>query len=155
MTVQEELEAIREEHDGLLRAEDVVEFAKDPETALHKKFTWDDSTAAHQFRLLQARAVIRVNVITPEMSGLTVRAYVSLMGDRMQPGGGYRRIDDVFANVELRRQLLNQALKEARLWQRKFKALEELAPIFAALDRLQPASVTEIAQPQAPETLAA
>lgn len=148
-TVLEELEAIREEHDGLLRAEDVVEFAQsNPESALHKRFTWDDGLAAHQYRLMQARQVIRVHVFTPEMSGMTVKTYVSLLGDRMQPGGGYRRLDDVFANVELRRQLLNQALKEARLWQQKFKALEELMPIFAALDTVQSAPITTT-QPEA------
>lgn len=134
MTVQEELEAIREDHDGILRAEDVVEYAKNPETALHKKFTWDDTQAAQQFRLMQARAVIRVNVFTPEPTGLTVRAYVSLMADRQTPGGGYRSLQEVMASEELRRRLLGQAMKEARAWRDKYKNLSELAGVFGAID---------------------
>lgn len=138
MTIQEELEAIREEHDGILRAEDVLEFAKNPDTSLHKKFTWDDSVAAHQFRLMQARAVIRVNVITPETTGMTVRAYVSMMGDRKLPGGGYRSLSDIMGNQELRRQLLTQAMREARTWRDKYKHLEELATVFGAIDEVAP-----------------
>lgn len=136
MTIQEELEAIREEHNGLLRAEDVLEFAKSPETALHKKFTWDDTVAAHQFRLMQARSVIRVNVIVPEATGMTVRAYVSMMGDRRLPGGGYRSLSDVMASQELRRQLLTQAMREARLWKEKYKNLQELSSVFGAIDEV-------------------
>jgi len=60
--IQQELESIRRSAGGLLRPEDVVEFARSPETALHEEFTWDDSEAAHQYRLWQARQVIRVNV---------------------------------------------------------------------------------------------
>lgn len=134
MTIQEELEAIREEHDGLLRAEDVLEFAKNPETSLHKKFQWDDTIAAQQFRLMQARAVIRVNVITPEATGLTIRAYVSMLEDRRVPGGGYRSLQDVMGNTELRRRLLGQAMKEARAWRDKYQNLTELAGVFGAID---------------------
>lgn len=142
MTIQEELEAIREEHDGLLRAEDVVEFAEsNPESALHKRFDWDDSSAAQKFRLMQARAIIRVNVIVPETTGMTVRAYVSMMGDRQLPGGGYRALSDIMGNQELRRQLLAQAMREARLWREKYKNLQELAGVFGAIDEVAPEAV--------------
>lgn len=142
MTIQEELEAIREENDGLLRADDVVEFARaNPESSLHRKFTWDDTLAAQQYRLMQARGIIRVNVITPETTGMTVRAYVSMMGDRLMPGGGYRSLSDIMGNDELRRQLLTQALKEARTWREKYKNLQELAGVFGAIDEVAPEGV--------------
>lgn len=38
----------------------VVEIAKDPESPLHGHFCWDDNEAAHQYRLEQARSLIRV-----------------------------------------------------------------------------------------------
>ncbi len=136
LTIQEELEAIRESNDGMLRAEDVVEFAKNPETILHKRFTWDDDVAAQRWRLLEARAIIRVNVITPEATGTTVRAYVSLMGDRQTPGGGYRSLPDVMASTELRKRLLAQALKEAGAWREKYKNLHELSAVFGAIDQV-------------------
>ena len=53
-----ELLALYEEH-GELRAELVLERARDPASALHEAFEWDDSEAAHRWRLDQARALIR------------------------------------------------------------------------------------------------
>lgn len=135
LTIQEELEAIRESNDGLLRAADVLEFAQsNPDSALYRKFEWDDSRASHLYRLAQARAVIRVNVIVPDATLTTVRAYVSLMGDRMLPGGGYRSLQEVMASTEQRRQLLKQAMREAIIWRAKYKHLEELAAVFGAID---------------------
>ena len=48
--IQDELELIAEAHGGILYPRDVVEFAKDEETALHSQFTWDDSEAADEVK---------------------------------------------------------------------------------------------------------
>ena len=57
-----ELETIRRNAGGVLRPEDVVSFAADPDTELHSRFEWDDTEAAQQYRLWQARQLIRVTV---------------------------------------------------------------------------------------------
>ena len=75
--IKRELETIRSAHGGILLVEDVVEFAKDDQSALHAKFNWDDTHAAHQFRLSQARKIIRVHVVVLSPSQSSVRAYVS------------------------------------------------------------------------------
>lgn len=133
-----ELAQIREQHNGNLRAEDVVEFARDENTALHAEFTWDDTEAARQYRLEQARKIIRINVqVLPTARGnITVPMYVSLTSDRIQPGGGYRRLEDVMSDPELRQQFLDQALAEFERVRRKYQNLQELAPIFAAIERV-------------------
>jgi hypothetical protein len=135
--ILEELAQLYEEH-GTLRAEDVVEFAQDESTALHSEFEWDDSEAARQYRLEQARKIIRINVnILPTRNGnVTVPVYVSLVQDRSQPGGGYRRLVDVMSDDEMREQLLQQALAEFQRVGRRYRALQELAPVFTALDRV-------------------
>jgi hypothetical protein len=52
--------------DGDLTAPRVVE-AAEPETApLHAAFEWDDSAAAREFRLVQARTLIRAVVVVTE-----------------------------------------------------------------------------------------
>jgi len=43
---------------GVLTPEAVIEAAKNPESVLHDAFTWDDTEAAHSFRLYQARKLI-------------------------------------------------------------------------------------------------
>lgn len=45
--------------DGLCTPETLVTVAADPEHVLHDQFNWDDQAAAHEYRLDQARALIR------------------------------------------------------------------------------------------------
>ena len=67
---------------GHLTPEAVVEKARNPNTALHAMFEWDDGEAAEQYRLLQARGLIRrvvVHVTRPtETETVTVRAFVNV-----------------------------------------------------------------------------
>lgn len=138
MTIIEELEKIREANDGILLPSEVVEFAKDPETALHSRFTWDDSKAAHEYRLWQAREVIRVLVrVVPGVKS-TVRAFVSLAQDRK--AGGYRSIEDVMIDPPMRESLLDQAKRELASFRRRYKDLKELAVVFSAMDEIEEAS---------------
>lgn len=129
-----ELEVIRNQHSGLLKAEDVVAFARDNvDTALHGKFTWDDTEAAEKFRLMQARQVIRVHVKIYPREKQRVRAYVSMLEDRRK-GGGYRSTDEVMQVTALRDQLLYQAHREMKAFVHRYEHLEELAGVIAAMD---------------------
>lgn len=57
--LRDELLAIRSEH-GRLTPEAVVQAASAEDHPLHDRFEWDDTTAAHKYRLNQARQLIRV-----------------------------------------------------------------------------------------------
>jgi hypothetical protein len=127
---QVEMEALSRK--GLLRPDDVVEFARDKRTALHKKFTWDDTKAAHEFRLWQAREMIQVLVEVQPCTGKSYRAYVSLVDDRKKGGGGYRTLVSVLSDATLRKKLLAEALIDFDRWAEKYEGLKELAAIFAA-----------------------
>lgn len=138
--IRAELEQIRQSHGGLLRPEDVVKFARNKRTALHAEFEWDDEKASAEYRLWQARNVIRVAVTvlpSPHSDQEPVRAYVSVVSDRVQPGGGYRAIADVMTNDEMRAELVNEALGEVKRWRRKYERLRELVPIFRAIDKVE------------------
>jgi hypothetical protein len=119
-TVVQELRRIAKSHGGVLNPHDVVEFARNEKTALHSKFTWDDAKAGHEYRLWQARQVIRVNVEVLEGSKEPVKVFVSLRSDRGV--NGYR--------------LLQQAKDEADAWRVKYRRLIELVPVFEAMDRV-------------------
>ena len=132
--IADSLEAIRAANGGLLRPADVVDAAADEDHPLHDCFTWDDDAAAHQYRLWQARQMIRVVVtVVSNGGGHTVRAYVSLHDDRGGEEGGYRAIVDVLSDAELRQTMLDEAMSELRVFQKKYKALKELVPIFKAI----------------------
>ena len=135
--IQAELQQIQAANGGVLRPEAVVEFARDPATALHRRFTWDDNEAAHQYRLWQAREVIRVCVTILPQSDEPVRTYVSLTSDRIKEGGGYRTTESVLSIAEQRAELLDQALRELAAWQAKYRQIKELAAVFAEAEKVR------------------
>lgn len=138
--IRAELEQIRQSHGGLLRPEDVVKFARNKRSALHGEFEWDDAKASAEYRLEQARRVIRVSVTvlpSPHADQEPVRAYVSIASDRVQPGGGYRALAEVMSDDQMRAELVNEALGEVKRWRRKYERLRELVPIFKAIDKVE------------------
>jgi len=132
------LEAIRKEAGGILRPEEVVAHAADPKSILHDCFEWDDDKAAQEYRLWQARQLIRVCVtVIPQKTSGEIRAYVSLRGDREARGGGYRALVDVLKDDDLREQLMAEALDDLNTFQVKYAELQELAPVFKAAKAVQ------------------
>jgi hypothetical protein len=59
---------------------------------------------------------------------------VSLRPDRAT-GGGYRGIVSVMSDARLRDQLLQDAMEDMEHFQQKYRHLEELAEVFAAMRR--------------------
>lgn len=135
-TIKEELEFIRKRNEGLLLPEHVVEFAKNKETKLHSHFQWDDSLAASQHRLWQARMIINVNVTVvdvEEEEPIRVKTYVSLTTDR--GANGYRLMDDVMKSDDLRLQLMKDAQRELRNFREKYKSLTMLEKYMERADK--------------------
>lgn len=129
--IQQELSQIAESNNGLLRPVDVVEFAKDPATALHYRFEWDDTLAGHQHRLKQAReTIVNVKTWTNPKAKAPMQVYVSMSDDRTVPNGGYRLTVDVMSDEQQREQLLAQLKKEIQTLQKKYKLFQELAKAF-------------------------
>lgn len=123
--------------DGVIRPADVVEAARNKRSALHDCFTWEDTEAAHQFRLIEARNLLRVYVLTEKVQGMNVRAFVSLTSDRVKDGGGYRTIADVMGDAELREQMLADAVVQLRNMQKRYKTVQQLERVWDALDEVE------------------
>lgn len=133
---KKELDVLRKRNGGLLPPAKVVEFARDPSTALHARFTWDDGEAAEQWRLHEARNVVRVYVYVPEGATEPIRAYVSLREDR-RAEGGYRSVPDVLKSPDLRSKMLAEALAELEVFQRKYRQLTELESVFTEAEKVR------------------
>lgn len=129
-----ELRRLTKEGGGVLNPVAVVESARDESSPLHDRFTWDDSEAAHQYRLEEARRLIRVHVelLTPESDPSPV--WVSLKSDQ-ESGGGYRPLVRVLSNAEQREELLAQAKDDMRRFAAKYRMLKELAEVIAAMKK--------------------
>lgn len=131
-----ELQRIAKEHGGVLRAEDVLEAATPEDNPLHDAFEWDDSIAGHEYRLWQARTMIRVSVTMLEnVSTQPVKVFVSLKEDRKQKGGGYRTLVTVLSDEEMREALLREALEDLKVFEKKYHTLVELAPIISTIKK--------------------
>ena len=134
MNIREELDRIRVRHRGLLRPRDVVAAAEPKNSLLHGCFDWDDSSAAHKFRLEQARHLIRVFVQVSKCGRKNIesRVYVAL-GSESEGGGGYRLLTDVLSDKAMREELLQEAYRDMRYFMEKYSALKELASVFQAI----------------------
>lgn len=139
--IQEEVQRLMKLHGGILPPAAVVEAARDENSPIHDYFDWDDSVAAVNWRLQQARQLIRVCVQWEERGKEPIkhRVAVSLSEDRKAKGGGYRLMVDVLADEELRLQLFNDARKELLRLREKYALLTELARVFEAIDSLEEA----------------
>jgi hypothetical protein len=127
------------ERTGSLTPEALVDAAKPKKHPLHDYFMWDDAQAGREYREHQANYLIRAVVRVEEEGDREVRAFVSVIPDEDGESGTtavYQPIMVVFADVELRKQVLHSALKELEAWQRKYRDLEELVDVIRAADQL-------------------
>jgi len=135
--VVQALKRIAKENGGLLQPESVVEAARPESSPLHSRFEWNNSVAAHQYRLEQARRLIRVTVEIMAATGEVFDVFVSLSPDRQRESGGYRVLTEVLSNSEMRAQLLKDALDDLELFREKYRQLKELAQVFSAIKKVR------------------
>lgn len=132
-----ELKRIANKNGGLLQPETVVESARPASSPLHSRFEWDNTVAGQQYRIWQARQLIRVSVeIIPSMEKPT-DVFVSLSTDREKESGGYRIMVDVLTDKQMRQQMLADALAELEIFREKYSRLKELAAVFAAIKKVR------------------
>lgn len=118
------------ERDGHLDPAVVVREAANPASPLHEQFEWDDSEAAHQHRLNQARGLIRAVVrVLPQISSEPLRAYISVSTER-GPGKGYIALPELLSDDDRYRQALADAVKSLTSLKRRFGFLAELEPLW-------------------------
>lgn len=127
------LEALRAKHGGELTPHQVLEDAREEQSPLHQYFTWSDSEAAEQFRLEQARLLIRtvVAIYKDDRQEMRQRAYVHV---RTQEAPRYMETSEAMARPDTREVVLNRAKAELIGWRKRYGDLQEMASIVAAID---------------------
>ena len=136
------LDVLIEKQGGSVTKEQIVSEAMKPDTVFHKaaaKAGLFDPVKAQRFALMTwATGVLqsyRVYVTTEERQDpVRVRGIVSLIGDRGKGNEGYRPLLAVMNDKTKRAELLETAKRELASFRKKYAILEELAPVFAALD---------------------
>lgn len=130
-----ELKRIREKH-GTLHPEDVVEESREDGAVLHNCFQWDDTKAAELYRRQQARSLIGNIVVMVENEDVkcSVRAFVNVRQD-VNAERSYAPINEAILNGVAYKDLLKQAKDEMISFCTKYRQIEELNGVKAAMMR--------------------
>lgn len=134
MSIRTELLALKNA-DGLIVPEEVLAWARrHTRSHLHKAINWDDAYNINAYLLVQVRNLVTLHVRIDRKKP----DVISLSIDRAErDGGGYRDIQDVLAVPRLRRVMLDDALRELELLQKRFEELDELEPVWQAAQAIR------------------
>lgn len=111
--------------------QNILEVAKNPNSELHKCFTWDDSEAAQKWRLHEARNIVCNLVISPKEDD---KEKISVRVLYKTDSGGYKPTQLIVRQQDEYRKLLECALAELRAFKRKYQNITELDEIMTLID---------------------
>lgn len=132
--VGKHLELLREQCKGELTPADVLADAKHDNSPLHSFFEWDDGEAAEQYRLQQARGLIRsvVAIYTDDKNpAVRTRAYVHI-NEPSAPH--YREAGHAMSQTATRNMVLQRAWRELQAWRARYKDLKAFSELFETID---------------------
>lgn len=137
--VGEHIELLRKQCKGELTPEDILADAKNDNSPLHDYFEWSDTAAAHQYRLQQARGLIRAvvavyvdeNKVKP---AVRTRAYVHI-NEPSAPH--YREASHAMSQQKTRQLVLQRAWRELQSWRQRYKDLKEFSDLIAVIDEVE------------------
>lgn len=113
--------------------QEIVEFARDPNTELHKCFEWDDSKAAENWRKQQARYVCcSISVVTDDKEKEPV-AYRLIQHDECSRS--YQNIVVTVRNRDQYSELLQMAKRELNSFKERYRSIVELESVIDEIER--------------------
>ena len=132
-----ELKRIIESNGNRVDAHRIVDEAASPMSPIHDAFEWDDSKAAEEHRLWQARKLVgslQFRMISSDNREVTGRMFVQIS----KPEGGTRRdytlTTYALSQVDMRAEVLRTALLELAAFRRKYADLSELAQVIHMIE---------------------
>jgi hypothetical protein len=134
--VGKHLEKLRKQARGELTPLDVVNDARAANSPLHSFFEWDDSEAAEQYRLQQARGLIRAVVavyVQEDKPAIRTKAFVHI---NESGAPHYRDAAHAMSQVSTRKAVLQSAWRELQAWRKKYSDLKEFSQLFETIDSL-------------------
>lgn len=113
---------------------EVLEYARNPNSELHKCFDWNDTTAAEKWRVKQARDILCNLVFARIEEGKSEKTNIRIT--HKVDDSGYKQTVKLVRNEDEYAALLHQALKELDIFKRKYACLSELEQIMELIDEL-------------------
>lgn len=137
----EHIEEIKEKRGGITPQLLVIE-AKKKRSPLHNCFEWDDSAAAEQYRIVQAREILRYLVVVIELETeneeeIYVRGFVAPLDTDEDSQTSYLTISEVMADEDLDRAYKQQILRELKAIKHKSKSYDEFSKVNRAIEEVK------------------
>lgn len=115
-----------------LEPEQIVAEATDPSSPLHGHFEWDDSVAAHQHRLAQARQLVakyKVVRVEPDGNEVKYRRFT-----HVKSVGRYQRTERALTDHHA--EIMARARRDLRTWEMRYQRLGKAALLLLATEAL-------------------
>jgi hypothetical protein len=127
---------------GMPTPELVVEDARSIDSPTHEYFEWDDTEAARQHRLFQARNIINHLVVEITVGGekRMTKAFhsVDIMMDDETVDRKYASVEIIVQDKDLKEQVIKRALEEVNAWQVRWLDYSEVfGGVFKAVDKVK------------------
>lgn len=143
------LEMLRKHFKGELTPQDVVDDARKNNSPLHGLFEWNDGLAAEQYRLAQARSLIRSVVAIykddePERPVVRAHAFTHIPEGETSH---YRDTAHALSQKDTRDAVLQRAWRELAAWRLRYKSLKEFAGFIETVERMEkelPRRITKV-----------
>lgn len=123
-----------ERRDGKCTAEALVNEAAPASSPLHDLFEWDDTEAAKQWRVEQARYVIRNIRFIVRREERPATQHIAFVSIRNGKEGGYANTVRVVSDEHLRQQMVDDALTALEAWRERYGHLTELSSVVSAIN---------------------
>lgn len=130
------LDLLRQQSKGELTPEDVIKDARRNNSPLHSFFQWDDGKAAEQFRLSQARGLIRSVVAIYVQADKPARRISAFIHVPESGAPHYRSAEHAMSLTRTREIILRQAWREFQQWRKRYQELDEFANLFEIADAI-------------------
>lgn len=135
--VGEHLELLRKQCKGELTPKDVLDDARHDNSPLHSFFEWDEGAAAEQYRLQQARGLIKSVVaiyVHDDKPAVRTKMFVHI-NEPSAPH--YRETSHAMSQSKTRKLVLERAWREFQQWRKRYADLKEFADLFDAADQVE------------------
>lgn len=134
--VGREVEAEQREH-GVCSPRALVERERPEQAPLHECFEWNDARAAEEYRVDQARALVRSLVIIRGETSAPAYVHVTITdADDDEEREGYIDVLSAMRNPRQRQQVLMEALEQLNGMRQRYADFQELAPVWRAVDEV-------------------
>ena len=107
---------------GQLTTSGVLNSAKDENSPLHNIFEWDDQKAGHEYRLIQARQIIRKLNVHIEKNEDQIVHVPAIKGE-----GAYKTMSNVVSNISEFEMALTEAVKRLKSSEKAVNELHAIA----------------------------